>query len=67
MPLYEYECEDCGEQFETLVSRSSRDSVECPECGSGSTRRLQSTFAVGSTKQPQSDAMPSCPGGTCNL
>lgn len=32
MPLYQYVCEDCDHEFETLVNRG--DKVECPKCKS---------------------------------
>ena len=49
MPLYEYRCEECGVQFEKLVGASSRDDVECTECGAEKTERQVSTFAARST------------------
>ncbi len=46
MPLYEYHCEKCEEEFEELVSSPARaDEVVCPRCGSPEVRRLQSGFA----------------------
>jgi putative FmdB family regulatory protein len=44
MPIYEYECEECGTGFEELVAAGT-GSVACPECGSGRTRRLISTVS----------------------
>jgi putative FmdB family regulatory protein len=46
MPLYEYECLQCGAQFEKLI-RSSADasSLKCPECGSNSLEERFSSFA----------------------
>lgn len=48
MPMYEYHCEQCGAEFEELVSSSTRDSeVECPECErEGGAQRKLSAFAV---------------------
>ena len=47
MPLYEYHCGKCNEEFETLVSFSrSDDPVKCPKCGSEETDRLMSTFSA---------------------
>jgi putative FmdB family regulatory protein len=37
MPLYEFECEQCGSRFEELLR--SGDAAACPECGSSATRR----------------------------
>lgn len=35
MPIYEYQCVDCGEEFERLVrSMFSKDTITCPTCGS---------------------------------
>ena len=44
MPIYEFECEGCGERFEELVAASTA-AAPCPECGSERTRRLISTVS----------------------
>jgi putative FmdB family regulatory protein len=46
MPLYDYRCRACSNQFEALV----RGSVvpPCPSCGSSDLERLLSQFAVSS-------------------
>lgn len=41
MPIYEFECEECGGRFEELV-RGGGARVACPSCGSGRHRRLLS-------------------------
>ncbi len=33
MPIYEYKCENCGDDFECIVFRTD-EAVECPKCGS---------------------------------
>lgn len=43
MPIYEYECCDCCEKFETLVFRSD-EPVTCPKCSSGNAQRVMSVF-----------------------
>ena len=46
MPLYEYECEACGERFE-LIRKFSDTPVEiCTLCGKGPVRRLFSSPAI---------------------
>lgn len=49
MPLYEYECTDCGERFEVL-QRMGEDGhgLTCPRCGAEGPRRKLSTFATSS-------------------
>jgi putative FmdB family regulatory protein len=39
MPLFEYECEECGVRFERLHRKGDQTVKKCPECG-GSVRRL---------------------------
>ncbi len=41
MPVYEFECEECGERFEDLTSSETR-SLACPACGAERTKRLLS-------------------------
>ena len=39
MPMYTYQCEECGEEFEELVPMDERDEPqECPECGTPTKR-----------------------------
>ena len=40
MPIYEYQCNNCSENFETLVMGSS--TPECPSCNSKDLSRLMS-------------------------
>jgi putative FmdB family regulatory protein len=44
MPLYEYECRSCGNEFELLVRSGTTPS--CPECGSAELARRLSGFGV---------------------
>ena len=45
MPLYEYQCESCSQEFETLV-RSAADVPRCPHCGGIDLARLFSVLAA---------------------
>ncbi len=48
MPIFEYQCRECQEIFESLqLSRSREEDTECPRCGSERTERIVSTFATG--------------------
>jgi putative FmdB family regulatory protein len=47
MPLYEYHCKECGEEFEKMVRFSeASQSPECPNCGSKQTHKQISTVAT---------------------
>ncbi len=43
MPIYEYVCGKCGEEFEALVF--GKDKPACPKCDGRRLRRKMSTFA----------------------
>lgn len=45
MPIYEFVCKDCANNFEDLVMVSQLDQVTCPACGSGQVKKKMSTFA----------------------
>jgi putative FmdB family regulatory protein len=44
MPIYEFECEECGARFEELVAAGA-EAATCTECGSTRTRRLISNVS----------------------
>jgi putative FmdB family regulatory protein len=45
MPLYEYECDDCGHRFEKIQKFSDPLIETCPACG-GTVRKLLSSPAI---------------------
>ncbi|HLK06192.1 MAG TPA: zinc ribbon domain-containing protein [Candidatus Acidoferrum sp.] len=70
MPIYEYVCDDCKNQFEKLVLNKQQE-ISCPKC-SGKKATLQlsvfsSSVAGGSPKSftPSSGGGGSCCGGGC--
>ena len=46
MPLYEYECEACGERFEKIQKFSDPPTDVCAKCGKGPVRKLPSSPAI---------------------
>lgn len=74
MPIYEYQCNSCGDQFELHQKFSDEPAKECPKCG-GQVHKLisQTGFSLkgggwyndGYGSTTSSDA-PACPsGGSC--
>lgn len=57
MPIYEFECEECGNRFEELV-RGEAAEVACPSCGSTRARRLLSAVSPPG-RQPRGAAVKS--------
>ena len=45
MPIYEYQCASCGNEFEILV-RNSSPPPECPGCSGTELRKKLSAFAA---------------------
>jgi putative FmdB family regulatory protein len=46
MPLYEYECEACGERFEKIQKFSDPPLDVCAKCGKGPIHKLLSSPAI---------------------
>ena len=46
MPIYEFECLDCGHQTEILMNARETDLAVCGRCGSRDLRRLISAHAA---------------------
>jgi putative FmdB family regulatory protein len=66
MPIYEYACRDCRDEFELLIRGDERP--ECPSCKSGELDRIPSVSAA-HTKAARS-SLPVCEpprGGGCGL
>jgi putative FmdB family regulatory protein len=55
MPIYEYCCEKCGKEFETLVM-GSKDKPACPKCGGKKVKRMLSCFSTQDGISPASGA-----------
>jgi putative FmdB family regulatory protein len=69
MPLFEYECRDCGKPFEAFVTASRTPA--CPSCeGTNLAKMLSSPGLVGAAAAPRSDtcgrpSAPVCGAGRC--
>ena len=44
MPIYEYDCEKCGREFELLVFDRGAP-VNCPACATGKVKKKMSVFS----------------------
>lgn len=45
MPIYEYQCEACGERVEVLQKISDAPKLECPACGESALKKKISAVA----------------------
>lgn len=65
MPIFEYNCQDCGTDFEKLV-RGSSTSVVCPNCGHDHLTTRYSTFAAHNAASTGATAPSTdCGAGAC--
>jgi len=70
MPIYEYQCQQCGHRFEVLKSMGGDSSnLCCPKCGAPDPRRLISSFFSPGSSDVESSGggYPTCSSGTCGL
>lgn len=71
MPIYEFNCDDCGSSFETLVRHGhGEDAAACPSCNGIRLSRAMSVFASarggdGAAAAPLAGATASRRGGCC--
>ena len=67
MPIYEFHCPRCQDEFEVLVMRSN-EKVNCPQCDCKKVERLMSGFAhkSGGGKMVSSNSgCASCSASSC--
>jgi putative FmdB family regulatory protein len=61
MPIYEYHCTDCGEDFERLVrSMFSKDAITCPTCGGDHVAKALSLIGIARSNAGGGSPAPSC-------
>ena len=65
MPIYEYVCDDCGENYERIVL-NDRTKVTCPKCESAKRTIKLSVFAApGNGGKSSAEPSASGPSGGC--
>ena len=66
MPLYEYQCRECGHRFEILQRLGEgAEGLVCPACGEKRLAKQFSTFASGSgSGSTTAPASGGCGGGS---
>jgi len=66
MPIFEYKCANCDHSFELLLR--SKETPECPRCGSKKLVKLMSRFNsnISGGKEALGGTCSTCSGGTCS-
>jgi putative FmdB family regulatory protein len=68
MPLYEYQCEKCHQEFEQIVRYSEADLLPaCPTCGSQQThKKISAAASISNSPAPSfTSSGSSCSTGSC--
>lgn len=65
MPVYEYKCNDCSEEFEKLVSGTNPD-VSCPKCRSKDIKKKFSLFGMSGVENPVTSSGSGCSSCTAS-
>lgn len=63
MPIYEYVCKNCGENFEVLVFGNRK--VNCPKCNSENISKKFSSFAMKGVGKGNSSCS-TCKASSCS-
>jgi putative FmdB family regulatory protein len=64
MPVYEYICNKCGEEFEKLVFGDRE--VVCPACAAADVKKKLSVFGMSGVERQTSSGCSSCSSGSCS-
>ena len=61
MPIYEYHCTACGDDFEKFLrSMFSKETIVCPSCGSEHVSKAMSLFGMSSGSRGGGAPAPAC-------
>ena len=63
MPIFEYVCRECENQFELLVQGTTK--IECPSCQSDALDKQLSVFAAATKSGDSNQAIPMGSCGSC--
>ncbi|MBI4653719.1 MAG: zinc ribbon domain-containing protein [Nitrospirae bacterium] len=63
MPIFEYKCQTCEEEFEKLVSGTNVE-ISCPKCGSRDVKKKFSVFGMSGVEK-QISSCSSCNATSC--
>ena len=50
MPIYPYQCQECGYEFDVLSRTFEPGPEACPKCRSENTKRIMGAFSISSGK-----------------
>lgn len=68
MPVFEYQCQNCGKKYDIYHrSLNSQEEVVCPECKSKESRKLFSSFSASVEGSHSHGFEGGCASGACGM
>ena len=65
MPIYSFNCQKCGKNFDLLVGVTrEKTEIKCPHCGSRDVKKNLTAFGIGGSNDSSSR---DSSGGSCSL
>ncbi|NLW90628.1 MAG: zinc ribbon domain-containing protein [Syntrophomonadaceae bacterium] len=66
MPIFDFQCQECGRKFDLMISNADKAKATCPECKSNNIKQMLSLFNTGAAGKsaPVSDNCSSCSART---
>ncbi len=64
MPIFEYKCNACGEDFERLVMKKDEE-ITCPKCGQKELKKKLSVFGMSGVENTGSSCS-GCSSSSCS-
>lgn len=56
MPIFDFHCKDCNNDYQTIISYQKKDSVSCPKCKSKEKVQIFKASTVGPLNSCQSSS-----------
>jgi putative FmdB family regulatory protein len=70
MPIYLYQCEECGKRFEKLRLAGREQELRCIKCGGVRLKKLPASFRLwgkgSSSEESKGSSCSTCFGGDCS-
>jgi len=47
MPIFDFQCQECGKKFDLMIANADKAKATCPECHSPNLKQMLSAFNTG--------------------
>ena len=64
MPIFEYRCKECGNEFEELVTGDREKVIACPDCGKNTEKLMSVIGGIAMNKNSGPSCASSCAGAS---